>query len=322
MAKIRYRDTRLSADKLARIVTINRILKEYDGQALSARQVYYRLVGENEIENTVRSYKNLTALLTDARYAGLVDWSAVEDRGREATIWSEHSSMDAAVRRAVDNFRLPRWRTQPKYVELWVEKQALEGVLEPLAAEEHVPLLVNKGYSSASAMKQAADRLTYRARVAIEEVEDQLDGEDQREIIVLYLGDHDPSGVDMVRDVGTRLEEFGVQRLEIRRVALTRNQVDQFHLPPQPLKRGSAPGDTKHRDDDELRDSRGAGYEAEHGDQSWELDAIPPREFIRIVQRALRSVIDREAMNAVIAQEARQTEVINKALAKIAKGSK
>jgi hypothetical protein len=317
VAKIRYRDTKLSAAKLTRIATINTILAEYDGQKLSARQVYYRLVGLNEIENTVRSYKNLTNLLTDARYAGLVDWDAIEDRGREPTIWSEHASIDAAVRRAVDGFRLPRWKTQPKYVELWVEKQALAGVLEPIAAESHVTLLVNKGYSSASAMKEAADRLTFRQGYGADEVEG-LDGE-PREVIILYLGDHDPSGVDMVRDIGVRLEEFGVRRLEIRRVALTRDQVDQFHLPPQPLKRGSAPGDSKHRDDDELRDSRGAGYEAEHGDQSWELDAIPPREFTRIVRRALKSVTDADAMAAVIEEEDRQTAIINRALRKALK---
>lgn len=296
-AKIRYRKTNFRKEALNRIDVINEILAEYgSGDKLSARQVYYRLVAGLHIENTVRSYKNLTNLLTDARYAGLIDWDVIEDRGREPTIWAEYDSIRETVDRAMFGFRLPRWRNQPKYVELWVEKQALAGVLEPIAAESHVTLLVNKGYSSASAMKEAADRLIWRASYGADELDEE------REVIVLYLGDHDPSGEDMVRDIRVRLEEFGVERLEVRKVALTLEQVEQFNLPPNPAK---------------TIDSRSPGYIAEHGDSSWELDAIPPRDFTRIVRNALKAVTNQKLMNQVIAEEERQKLILGAVLKKI-----
>ncbi len=155
-------------------------------------------------------------------------------------------------------YRLPRWEGQPAYVELWVEKQALAGVLAPIAREFHATLMVNKGYSSASAMKESADRIKTanmfdkeRFDEIIEEVlevtNEYGDGSDEekekiheikdeyekvcRKAIVLYLGDHDPSGEDMVRDIKDRLKEFGVARLTVEKIGLTIAQVRQYNRP-------------------------------------------------------------------------------------------
>ncbi len=134
------------------------IIGEYD-QKLTARQVFYQFVSRLLVENTEKSYRMITSLLTDARYAGLVDWDAIEDRGREPSIPLEFRDLDHRVDSALNNYRLDRWEGQTTHVELWVEKQALAGVLAPLAHEYHVPMMVNKGYSSASAMKESADRI-------------------------------------------------------------------------------------------------------------------------------------------------------------------
>ena len=273
--KEQFRTTNFREESLARIEEINAILDEYDGQRLTARQVYYRLVAAAKIPNTPTSYKNLTSLLADARYAGLVDWDLIEDRGREPDSPSEWDSIDDLVDAAVRQWRSPRWNDQPHYVELWVEKQALAGVLAPIARRHHITLMVNKGYSSASAMKAAADRMS-----------EQCSGD--RTPIVLYLGDHDPSGNDMVRDIRDRLEEFGVDSLEVRKLALTRAQIDQFNPPPNPAK---------------ITDSRAKAYIEEHGEFSWELDALPPRELNRLVDRAIRGIVDDELMEAAIARE-------------------
>jgi hypothetical protein len=282
-----FRTINFRAESRSRIEEINVILGEYDGQRLTARQVYYRLVAGGKIPNTPTSYKNLTSLLADARYAGLVDWDLIEDRGREPDSPGEWSSIDDLVDLAVKQFRLPRWADQPHYVELWVEKQALAGVLSPIARRHHITLMVNKGYSSASAMKAAAERLSQ--------------GGYDCTPIVLYLGDHDPSGNDMVRDIRVRLEEFGVADLEVRKLALTMAQIRKFNPPPNPAK---------------ITDSRAAAYIAEHGDFSWELDALPPRELNRLVDTAIRGIVDADKMAATIARESRERERVTKAIAK------
>lgn len=287
-----FREINFRAETLKRIEQANAIIAEYDGQRLTARQIYYQFVSRDLIPNTPRSYQNLTSTLTDARYAGLIDWDAIEDRGREPDVPSEWDSIDEIVDAAIRQFRLPRWSDQPSYCELWVEKQALAGVLAPIARRHHIPLMVNKGYSSASAMKGAADRLLAAA--------------DRDEAIVLYLGDHDPSGEDMVRDIGDRLVEFGVCNLKVRKLALTMEQIRRFRPPPNPAK---------------LTDSRAAAYIAEHGPQSWELDALPPRELNRIVESAIAEIVDEDLMAAAIARENAERARVAKAIAKSRRAS-
>jgi hypothetical protein len=286
MSKIQYRATNFRKDSLAKIMQMRTIVDEYmaQGLRLTARQLYYQFVARGYIENRVQNYKNLTNLLTDARYAGLIDWDAIEDRGREAAIPSQWNSLQDLVDSAVSAYRLPRWETQPKYCELWVEKQALAGVLEPMADEFHVVLSVNKGYSSASAMFVAAQRFKRRGH--------------GKPKILFYLGDHDPSGEDMVRDIEDRLVEFGVKDLTVIKLALTMPQIEEFDPPPNPAK---------------TTDSRYAKYADEHGDQSWEVDALPPDELQRIIREAFEAEIDEEAMDEIKEKEEKGKEVLRAA---------
>ena len=276
MATKQFRANTINDKRLAMIEKANEILGEYDTK-LTVRQLYYQFVSRDLIPNTPRSYQNMTVLVTDARYAGLIDWDALEDRGREVSAPLQFNNLRERVDLALNNYRLPRWEDQPVYAELWVEKQALAGVLKPLADRFHAPLMVNKGYSSASAMYESAERIN----------EATGSGYD-KESIIFYLGDHDPSGEDMVRDIQARLEEFGVENLEVRKLALTMAQIRQFNPPPNPAK---------------LTDSRAKAYIEKFGNESWEVDALPPRELTRIITRAFESVIDRTKMDAVIARE-------------------
>ena len=205
MARIRYREIEFRADAIKRIAQVNQILSQYQ-QRVSVRQVYYRLVAAGQIPNVQKEYAAVQDLLTRARYAGLVDWDAIEDRNREPEKRRDWQSAKNLVEEAARGFRLDRWVGQPFYVELWVEKAALAGVLAPIADDYHVVLMVNRGYSSASAMKESADRI--RARCSPRGAHDRP--------VILYVGDHDPSGEDMVRDIRERLIEFGVSRLARR----------------------------------------------------------------------------------------------------------
>ncbi len=313
MAKQKFRNTKFRPDSLDRIEQMDAIVGEYQGQGLrlTARQLYYQLVSRALIPNKDTEYKKLTALLTDARYAGRIDWDAIEDRGREPSTPSEWEDIAALTESALRAYRLPRWKDQDKYVELWVEKQALAGVLAPIAREYHATLMVNKGYSSASAMKESAERIK-RATVVDQDLLDDIEGRlydaregeyDQqdadafrdinadlavRESVILYLGDHDPSGEDMVRDISTRLQEFGVLCLRVEKIGLTIAQVRQYNPPPNPAK---------------ITDPRAAGYIEKFGPQSWEVDALPPNILTRLIRSAFAKHIDKAKMDAVKTRE-------------------
>ena len=282
-----FKKKRFGDDALERIKLCDGIITKYQAQGLklTLRQLYYQLVAAALIPNTEQSYKRLGELVGDARLAGLLDWDAIEDRGRVVDSPSEWSSVASLVRAACHSYRLPRWEGQSKFVELWVEKQALAGVLEPLASEFHVSLMVNKGYSSLSAMKESAERFK-AAR------------EDEKDLILFYLGDFDPSGEDMVRDIGERLAMFGVEDLDVQKLALTMPQIRQYQPPPNPAK---------------MTDSSAKEYVAKHGDESWEVDALPPDLLQQIIRDAIEAEVDMDLMDAIKKREESDKERLRNA---------
>lgn len=264
------------ADSAALIGRCNSIISEYlaQGFVLTLRQLYYQLVSRDVIPNVERSYKNLSSLVSNARLAGLMDWDAIEDRGRQPKLPNEFDNLEDLVKVALASYRLPRWKTQDNYVELWVEKDALAGVLAPIAHQWHITLSVNKGYSSVSAMRQAALRflLSFRAGKSCH---------------LIYLGDHDPSGEDMVRDIRDRMAMFGAH-LEVDKVALTMRQVTRYSPPPNPAK---------------VTDPRADAYIKKFGDKSWEVDALPPEVLRRVIEGRLEELVDPRAMERIKAEE-------------------
>jgi hypothetical protein len=281
-------------EKLVLVEHCKTIITNYLAQnlKLTLRQLYYQLVSRNLIVNQEKSYKNLSSIVSDARLAGLLDWDAIEDRIRVPKKQLEFTDMKDMLEWAFYWFRLPRWNGQENYVELWVEKDALAGVLQPLAREHHVTMMVNRGYSSQSAMYEAANRF--------KEHEGQHG-------IIFYLGDHDPSGEDMVRDIRDRFDMFKVYDFEIKKLALTMEQIEQYDPPPNPAK---------------MSDPRAVDYVAEHGNSSWEVDALPPEVLTQIIRDAFTEVIDQDKMNEIIAQEQTDKSELMKAVEKIMKKKK
>jgi hypothetical protein len=158
--KIAFQEKQFRAERLDIIEKANAVVADYarQGYRLSLRQLYYQFVSRNWLANSERSYKNLGCTISEGRLAGLIDWNAIEDRVRSPRVPLEFEDIEERVKYAVQNYRLPRWKGQLYYVELWVEKDALAGVLEPVANEFHVTLMVNRGYSSQSAMYESAER--------------------------------------------------------------------------------------------------------------------------------------------------------------------
>ena len=279
--KQKYKDVNFKSASLARIEQCRAIIADYvsQGLRLTLRQLYYQCVTKNYFPNSEKSYKNLGSLVSDARLAGLLDWDAIEDRVRVPRVPSEFEDLNELVDAACASYRLPRTRDQDCYIELWVEKDALAGVLRPIASKYHVTMMVNRGYASQSAMYESAKRFISNTEMT------------GRNSALLYLGDFDPSGEDMVRDIRDRLEMFGVgvfTALEVEKIALTMEQVEQYNPPPNPAK---------------LTDPRAGEFVAKNGNESWEVDALPPNVLTQIITDAIVSRMDMDKYEAFLAAE-------------------
>jgi len=288
-----YKKHRFNAANTKMITLCNSIIDKYlkQGLRLTLRQLYYQLVSMAIIKNKEREYKNLSTLISNARLAGLIDWEAIEDRIRTPFKSNEFQDINDLINTATAVYRLPRWKGQDTYAELWVEKDALAGVLRPLAQEYHVTLMVNRGYSSQSAMYESAQRIINSV--------DTYDC-DEHNTVIFYLGDLDPSGEDMVRDIQNRLQMFEAN-VEVKKVALTIEQVNHFNPPPNPTR---------------LSDPRASDFLKKYGESSWEVDALPPEELTRIIREQFERVIDREEMNKIVSKEKKDIKQLKDLLSK------
>lgn len=263
------------------IETVNSILDEYAAQRydLSLRQLYYQLVARGHIENSVKSYKRIGSIVSDARLAGLIDWNMIADRGRVRVTPPHWDTPVGILKAAAYSFRLDKWQDQDYFVMVMVEKQALEGVLIPVCRNLDIPFIANKGYSSSSSMFEIGQDIANLI-------------EDGKQIAVLYLGDHDPSGIDMTRDVNERLNMFAGREdyfdVEVARLALNYDQVEALNPPPNPAKE---------------TDARFEGYVEAFGETCWELDAIEPSQLAEIVTDAVNEYRDQDAWDQAVNRE-------------------
>ncbi|WP_199615517.1 hypothetical protein [Paenibacillus alkalitolerans] len=273
--KICYREINFRPDSLALIRRVNDIIEEYQrkGYSLTLRQVYYQLVARDVIPNNERSYKNLGNLISDGRMSGLIDWNAIEDRTRNLRQNSHWDTPRQIIRSAAFQFAYDKWEDQDYYVEVWVEKDALVGVVGQICNRLDVPYFSCRGYVSQSEMWVAAERLR---------------GVGDKTPVIIHLGDHDPSGKDMSRDIVDRLNVFEVFP-EFTRIALNMNQIEEYNPPPNPTK---------------LSDSRATGYINEFGYECWELDALKPEIIESLIRETVLEYCDMDRFEKAKQREA------------------
>jgi hypothetical protein len=282
MPYIEYIPRKFRRSSLEIIELADRIATSYKrrGFNLTLRQLYYQFIALDAFPNTEQSYNRLGAIINDARLAGLIDWEHIEDRGREAHSvgWSGHepSPVEDLIANARWGYSLDLWEGQERRIEIWVEKQALEEVAERAANQFRCGYFACKGYVSQSEMWAAGQRLL-AARYTQHEWP-----------LILHLGDHDPSGLDMTRDIQERLSMFAEHDVEVRRLALNMDQIDELNPPPNPAK---------------MTDSRAHEYVAQYGYSSWELDAISPERLVEIIVGEIEQEVDVDMFNAQLARE-------------------
>lgn len=323
--KYKFRDIKLSKASIKQLHVINDIIDEFraDGYTLTLRQLYYQLVSRDIIANEQSQYQKISKLLKEGRMSGMVDWDAIEDRLRIPNIPYSNTSPNQAIEDAIYQYRLNRQEGQNTYVEVWVEKDALSGVLKRITHKYHVRLLVNRGYGSVTAIHDAYSR--FKRYI--------LEGKRTK---ILYLGDHDPSGMDMIRDIQDRVDEMLVSGLDfeedfdnlsqdeqfgyiapydeqgldlpscyemavedytkerlktsfiVEPIALTMEQIKSFNPPPNPAK---------------ITDPRAKDYIKKYGNVSWEVDALNPQTLNELLSGKIEENIDMELYNSILLKE-------------------
>lgn len=263
----------------------NKILCDMDekGYVLTLRQLYYQMVSKDIIPNTIEEYRHLGKIISKGRLAGFLDWEMMEDRIRVIKQNSHWDSPSDILEMAADQYYKDRWVHQNQYIEIWIEKDALTGIVEPVCSKYDVKFLANKGYSSSSALYVASKRfINARNR--------------NKEYTLIYLGDHDPSGLDMVRDIQERMALFTNDLdFPVVQIALTMEQIRKYNPPENPAK---------------VTDTRFMNYRKEYGSNSWELDALEPSVLTDIVKKAIDKYIDWEEFNRVSKEEADEKETL------------
>lgn len=305
MAKIAYKEINLGLPKLRIINKVNEILDAYEAQGydMTLRQIYYQMIAGDHLpdtwidaeynkknglpadtKNTMKNYKRLGDILNDARLSGRLDWLQMVDRGRNLQGLAHWTSPESILEAVAGQYRIDKWKDQPHRIEVWIEKDALSGVFDRVCSELDIPLFACKGYTSSSEMWSAAMRLkNYR--------------KNRQEPIILHFGDHDPSGVDMTRDIFDRISLFAGRAIEVKRLALSFEQVEEYQPPPNPAK---------------LTDSRASAYVQEYGFESWELDALTPQILSGLVRDQVKRIRDDKIWQASLGEENHQKQILTK----------
>lgn len=284
--KIEYLPYKPKGQTIGVIETANDILEDYNSQgySLTLRQLYYQFIAKdmfpdswcNEAgtKNHIGSYNKLKSIISRAREGGLVDWQHIKDRGRACVSRPHWDSPSGFLESVIPQFHIDLWEDQPIRIEVWVEKDALSDVIQQACRRWDVTSFACKGYTSASSMWEAAhDRFLVDY------------GQAGQHVIILHLGDHDPSGIDMTRDIKRRLNLFSTPyedsqdtpSITIQRIALNMNQVEEYDPPPNPAKEV---------------DPRFAEYQDEYGDVSWELDALEPSVITDLIDFHIEGIVD------------------------------
>lgn len=316
----------LSKGNVQRLLEINEVLEDYatQGYSLTLRQLYYQLVTKNIIANKPEEYDKLGNLLTKGRMAGFVDFDAIEDRVRVPRHTYEVDDIPDAIADVEKLYRLDRQKGQKNYIELWVEKDAISSILMRKTSYYHIRMMVNRGYSSTTAMFDAYERILDQLAMG-------------KFVNILYIGDHDPSGIhisekdlfqrlflmlsvrptkDVLNYINENLTEeeidalmdkyeenelsrdeegfvdsarcFMLDRFKIQPIALTWEQIQLYNPPINPVK---------------IKDPRAAWYIQKFGEYCWEVDALTPQVFHETIDTAILALIDMDKFNAVLNQE-------------------
>jgi hypothetical protein len=286
------RRSRITAAKTPFLDAILGVLRDRrDFWPLTDRQIHYALLNDpplihaskqdSRYANTVKSYKSLCELLTRARLAGNVPFASIHDPTRPVTTWQVFRDPAPFFRKQFDGFLKGYYRdlqqSQPNHIEIVGEKNTIESIIRPVAAEFCIPLTIGRGYSSLPPRYEMARRFKASGK---------------EKLILLVLSDFDPEGEDIAHSFARSMrDDFGIGAVVAVKVALTQPQVEEMQLPP--LMKAKE------------KSSRRAKFVDRHGDDVYELEAVHPQRLQEILREAIDGVLDVDRYNAEIEAEKR-----------------
>jgi len=246
---------------------------------ITIRHLFYLLVSQGIIEKTEAAYKALCSHLSKWRRSGAVPWNSFTDSTRWHIQGTTFDNMQDALNTTVETYRRNLWADQDHYLEVWVEKDAIAGIVAPKANAFGVPVFVCRGFASLSSLFSAAN--TFR-RMA----------EAGKKVIIYHFGDYDPSGVAAGQSVLKAMRDDFRVELQFIRAAVTEEQIEEMNLPTRPTKT--------------------TGTHARHwtGGRSVELDAMPAAELRRLVESCITRHIDVDAWNTLRRTEEMERETL------------
>jgi len=273
MARQEFKWTEHNIDKLNLVLEVLKELSSY--KPLTLRQIYYQLVGKGYLENNKSQYVMLSKLLKWARIDGYIPWPDIEDRVRAYHGSGGWDNVDEFIKYKIegmfDYYSRNLAQSQPRYIEVWIEKDALTSIFTSVARNYYVPVTVCRGFSSVSFLNDFKERLDWRAK--------------GRPAVMLYFGDFDPSGVEMMEAMKITLQkELGISGVEFKRVGLLKDDIEKYQLPHNP---------------DALKktDTRAEKHVKKYGELAVELDALRPDVLEQKIKSAIEAEFDMEAFN-------------------------
>jgi ParB-like nuclease domain len=256
---------------------------------LTERQIHYALLNnpplihakkpQSTYRNTVQCYKALCDLVTRARLDYRIPFRAIEDPTRPVQVWQFHVGVGPFIRAEMDQFLKGYYRdlqqSQPNHIEIVGEKNTIQSIIRPVAEEYCIPMTIGRGYCSIPPRHAMAER---------------FEDSGKEKLILLVLSDFDPEGEDIAHSFARSLrDDFLVDDVEPVKVALTAAQVRDLNLPPIMKAKQSS--------------SRYGEFVERHGDNVFELEAVPPEQLQALLRQAIDSVLDVAAYNAEVDAE-------------------
>jgi hypothetical protein len=246
----------------------------------SVRQVFYQAVVRGLLEKTENNYDKVQRALVKMRRLNRIPYGWIVDGTRWMHKPTTYSSLEQALQRTKQTYRRAIWDSQPVRVEIWLEKEALAGVIYDVTAEYDVPLYVARGFSSLTYLAEAASDIRAAGKP----------------IFIYHLGDHDPSGRAAGEHIERMLRELAPEaEIHFERLAVTVEQIASLNLPTRPTKK---------------TDSRAARFEAEFGQGSVELDAVHPDTLRSILREAIERHIDGDQLEVLKTAERSERKII------------
>lgn len=284
----KYIDHNFQPSSQRKLDLVKDIIEDYRTQnlTLTLRQLFYQLVSKNEIPNKDNEYKNLSNLLSDARMAGIIPWGAIVDRTREPHKPYCENDISDSLWRTYRQYKLNRMRNQDVHLEVMIEKMALYEIVTDVTDVYSIIVSGNKGNTSDTMLHDCSKRLIAAYK-------------EGKPTVILYIGDHDPSGKMMVDNIRERLSILQVPEFEFRLIALSQQQALENDLPPNPIKK---------------TDTNAREYARKYGNDGWECDALPTKKLQEILRREICSCIDFKKLDEIQDQEKSEKEQLKQIL--------